>query len=80
MPKWRKLLCINVLYLYTKLHTYKYLNHSEKCKIFLNIFAIINWIAWTCVRDFNSRFWLSSTNYICLIANFLLDFINKVIS
>ncbi len=80
MPKWRKLVCINVLYFYTNLHTYKYLNHFEKCKIFLSIFAIINWIAWTCAKDFNSSFQLSSTNYISLMADFLLDFKSKVIS
>jgi hypothetical protein len=56
IPKWKKLLCINVLYLYTKSHTYKYLNYFKKCKIFLIILAIINWIAWTCAKDINSVF------------------------
>jgi len=63
-----------------KISICKYLNHFEKCKIFLSILAIINWIVWTCAKDFNSSFWLSSTNYICLVANLLLDFISKVIS
>jgi hypothetical protein len=56
------------------------LNHFEKCKIFLSIFAVINWISWTCARDFNSAFQLSNKTYIFLIANFLLDFISKVTS
>jgi hypothetical protein len=40
-----------------------------------SILVITNWVAWACAQDSNS-----SSNSICLITNFSLDFINKAIS